>query len=88
MAKKELKDEMSVEEAKAFRASLYKPQKKVLTEAERRNQFRLFWAQNRKQFGKKKDLEPILWIHLKAIKKDQPEEFENGIAHFGLKRIR
>lgn len=79
---------MSVEEARAFRASLYKPQKKVLSEAERRNSFKLFWAQNRKQFGKKKDLEPILWIHLKAIGSDQPEKFEDGIANFGLKRIR
>jgi hypothetical protein len=88
MAKKELKDVMSLEEAKAYRASLHKPQKLILSEVERKNRFKLFWAQNRKKFGRNKDLEPILWIHLKATGHDQPEKFEDGMAHFGLKRIR
>lgn len=93
MAKKEQKEvamkvEMTLEEAKAYRASLYKPQIRVLSEAERRNSFKLFWAQNRKKYGKTKALEPILWIHLMASGYDQPEKFESGLAHFGLKRIR
>lgn len=92
MAKKEQKEsvmkEMSLEESKAYRASLFKPQTRILSESERRNKFKLFWAQNRKQFGKPKDLESILWIHLEATGNDQPEKFESGLAHFGLKRIR
>jgi hypothetical protein len=93
MAKKEFKEviakqEMTIEESKAYRASLYRPKKKLLSESERRNSFRLFWAQNRKQYGEDKTLEPILWIHLMATGNDQPDKFENGLAHFGLKRIR
>lgn len=89
MAKREInKEEMSLEEAKAYRASLYVAPKIVLSESARRDKFKLFWAQTRKQYGKPKDLESILWIHLKATGNDQPEKFESGIAHFGLKRIR
>lgn len=88
MAKRELKDEMSLEEARAYRASLHKPGKIELSEADRRNQFKMFWAQARKQYGRPKDLEAILWVHLKAIGSDQPEKFESGLAHFGLKKIR
>ena len=89
MAKRETnKEEMSLEEAKAYRASLYTVPKVILSETDRRNKFKLFWAQARKQFGKPKDLESILWIHLKATGNDHPDNFENGIAHFGLKRVR
>jgi hypothetical protein len=88
MAKKEVSGEMSLEEAKAYRASLYVPKKLELSDPERRNQFKLFWAQTKKQYGKQKDLEAILWVHLKATGNDQPEKFEVGLAHFGLKKIR
>lgn len=93
MAKKEKveqmeKQDMSAEEAKAFRASLYKPEVRALTEKERREQFRVFWAQTKKQYGKSKELEEILWLHLKSKKMDQPEKFEAGLKHFGLKKIK
>jgi len=80
--------EMTVEEAKAFRASLYKPAAKKLSDSEKRESFRLFWAQNRKKYGKSKDLEGIIWLHLKAAKMDEPEKFEAGIAHFGFKKTK
>jgi hypothetical protein len=85
---KAAKDDMTLEEAKAYRASLWKPQKVELSVADRRNKFKLFWAQNRKQYGKTKMLESILWIHLQNTGNDQPEKFEEGMAHFGLKRVR
>lgn len=96
MAKKEwnVKDEskdkeMSLEEARAYRASLHKPAEKKLSDAEKREQFRLFWAQEKQKYGKAaKELEQILWVHLKASKLDEPEQFEKGIAHFGLKKVR
>jgi hypothetical protein len=80
--------EMSLEDAKAFRATLFKPQAKVLSEKEKREQFRLFWAQNKKRYGKKKDLEEIVWLHLKSSKMDDPSMFNEGLKHFGLKKIR
>lgn len=80
--------EMSLEEAKALRASLYKPEAKELSEEEKREEFRLYWAREKYKYGKSKQLEEILWLHLKASKMDKPEQFESGLKHFGLKKIR
>ena len=94
MAKKEKvvqmenKQEMIAEAAKAFRASLYKPEVRVLTEKEKREQFRIFWAQSKRKYGKTKNIEDIIWLHLKSSKMDEPEQFEAGVAHFGLKKIK
>lgn len=49
--------------------------------------FQEWWANARKHYGKTKDLEDILWPHLKAIGCDSPEKFEEGVQHFGLLRI-
>ena len=86
--KKEKKSEMTLDEARAYRASLYREEAKKLDDHEKREQFRLFWAENKSQYGKAKDLEPILWAHLKAAKLDEPKDFDAGLAHFGLKKIR
>lgn len=93
MAKKEKvapmeQKEMTLEEAKAFRASMYKPTPRKLSDPEKRESFRLFWVQNRKKYGKAKSLEGIIWLHLKTMKMDEPEKFEDGLKHFGLKKIK
>jgi hypothetical protein len=88
MAKREVKEQMSAEEAKAFRASLYKEQKKALTEKEKRMQFKLFWAKEKKKYKHGKSLEEILWLHLKNTDQDEPADFERGLQHFGLKKIK
>jgi hypothetical protein len=80
--------EMTVEEAKAFRASLYKAAPKKLNDREKRESFRIFWVQNRKKYAKSKNLESIIWLHLKSVKMDEPEKFEAGLSHFGLKKIK
>jgi hypothetical protein len=80
--------EMSSAEARAYRTSLYKPAAESLTEEDKRDKFRVFWAQQKYKYGKSKDLEEILWLHLKAVKMSEPEKFEDGLAHFGLKKIR
>ena len=91
MAKKEkaLKEseEMSIEEARKLRASMYKSSSKKKSEADKREAFRLFWAQEKAKYGRKSDIEQILWLHLKATNMDEPEKFESGIAHFGLKKV-
>lgn len=91
MAKKEFREEkigqeMSLEEARAYRASLYKPEEKKLSEEEKREKFKLFWTQSKKKYGSPKDLEHILWLHLKATGNNEPEKFEAGLLHFGLKK--
>lgn len=87
-SKKSEKQEMSLAEAKAYRASLYKQAPKEWSEEEKREAFRLFWAQEKYKYGKAKDLEEIVWLHLKSSKLDKPEQFEAGLTHFGLKKIR
>ena len=52
-----------------------------------REEFKVWWASNRKKFNKEKEIEHILWVHLKATKHDVPEKFEAGIKHFGLKQV-
>jgi hypothetical protein len=79
--------QMTIEEAKALRASRYVAPVAKLTEKQKREQFRLFWAKAKRQYGKTKDLEEIMWLHLKSSKMDDPSQFEAGIKHFGLKKI-
>lgn len=80
--------EMTVEEARAHRVSLHKPEAIELSVEECREEFRKFWAQQKSKYGKSKDLEEILWLHLKAVEKAKPESFEAGLAHFGLKKVK
>lgn len=85
--KVEDKNNMTLEEAKAYRASKHVPQDEKLTDEQKREQFRLFWAQAKRKYGQPKGLEDILWLHLKSSKHDEPSQFEAGIAHFGLKKV-
>lgn len=78
---------MTLAEARAYRVSLHKPEEAKLSDEEKRDHFRKFWAQQKYKYGKSKDLEPILWLHLKATKQDEPSQFEDGLAHFGLKKL-
>ena len=80
--------EMSLEEARAYRASLYKPMPKVLNESQKREAFRIFWAANKTKYGKSKALEKALWLHLKTIGMNSPEQFSQGLANFGLTKVK
>jgi len=51
-----------------------------------RHDFSLWWASNRKAYNRPKDLESVLWAHLKSVGHDKPELFQKGIEHFGLKK--
>jgi len=76
--------EMTLAESRAYRASLHKPQAPSLTEEQKREEFRKFWASNKKKYGEAKNLEKALWLHLKTIKMDSPHQFSEGMKHFGL----
>ena len=80
--------QMTLEEAKAYRSSLYKPAPRILTEAQKREAFRIFWASNKSKYGKSKSLEKALWLHLKSINMDAPEQFAQGLDNFGLKKVK
>lgn len=69
----------------------YKASRKVNFEAPStaenvREQFSAFWAVAKKSYKRSKDMEDILWAHLKSSGFDKPEFFEKGIEHFGLKK--
>ena len=86
--KEEVKKEaMTLAEAKAYRQSLNKPAEADLSEKQKREQFRLFWAKEKRKYGKDKELEEILWVHCKAAGFDDPKKFEDGLKHFGLKKL-
>jgi len=50
--------------------------------------FQEWWAANRKSYDRPKDLEEIIWAHLKAVGCNSPEKFEEGTTHFGLKKAK
>jgi len=95
MAKKQytISQDMTLEEARAYRASLYNPeQEAALNDKQKREAFRIFWAQQKKNYPASKginasDMENVLWLHLKAIKLDEPKDFSKGLQNFGLKRL-
>lgn len=83
-----LKEEMSLEEAKAFRASLVKEQPAAISDKEKRESFKRFWAENKKYYKRASKLEEVIWLHLKAVKMDHPSKFQEGLKHFGLKKVK
>ena len=90
MAKLETQEkEMTLEESKSWRASKYVAPTIILTEEQKREEFRIFWAANKAKFGEtKSNIEKALWIHLKSIGMDTPEQFLLGMTNFGLKQVK
>ncbi len=82
------KQEMTLEEAKAYRASLYKIQPKKFTEDQTKEMFRIWWTAQKSKYGRGKSLERALWLHLKSVGCAHPEKFAEGLAHFGLKKVK
>ena len=80
--------EMTLEEAKAWRASLAKPASaKPLSQKQKRDAFKVYWTQNKKKYGMTGKLEHVLWLHLVSTKNDEPANFEAGLKHFGIKKV-
>ena len=86
--KKQANLEMTLEEARQWRAGLHKPVAKVLNDVQKREAFRVFWASNKSKYGKAKSIENSLWLHLKTIGMNSPESFADGLANFGLKKVK
>ena len=80
--------QMTLDQSKAYRAALHKPVAKVLTDAQKREAFRVWWTGHKNKYGKSGKLELALWMHLKATGMDKPEDFEAGIFNFGIKKVK
>lgn len=90
MAKKQVEPQnldMTLEEAKAFRASLAKVSVKPLTARQKRDAFKIYWTQNKKKYGMTSKLEQVLWLHLVSTNNDEPANFEAGLKNFGIKKV-
>jgi hypothetical protein len=72
--------------ARQMRLAMAKP-KSPKNDEDNREKFADFWARQKRVYGKEKDLEEVLWLHLKAINHDEPSLFEKGIENFGLKKV-
>ncbi len=94
MSKKKLSRDEQIEivqekisEARSAKLALIESRKKInKNEEESRVKFQEFWALNKIKYNTQKDIEPILWAHLKAAGFTTPEKFEAGIENFGLKK--
>lgn len=91
MAKKQAQPQnldMTLEEARAFRASLAKPAAdRPLSQKQKRDAFKIYWTQNKKKYGMTGKLEHILWLHLVSTNNDEPANFEAGLKNFGIKKV-
>jgi hypothetical protein len=82
--------QMTLEEARKARKAAYAASQASaqVDEATQRARFQEWWAQARGQFEKTdRDLEGVIWAHLKAIGKTEQSTFEAGVKHFGLKKL-
>jgi hypothetical protein len=73
-------------EEKEFRSIVQPNFEAPSSSQDAREAFSAFWAIAKKDYKKSKDLEEVLWAHLKASGFDKPELFEQGLEHFGLKK--
>jgi len=55
-------------------------------ESKAKEAFGTWWTAARKSYDRPKDLEDVLWAHLRSTGHDKPELFEKGVEHFGLKK--
>lgn len=58
--------------------------KKIQSE-DSREEFRKFFIKIKSKLNLDKDMEEVLWLHLKSSGFDKKELFEKGIKHFGYK---
>jgi len=58
---------------------------KKLRESEKREEFRKYFTKLKRKLDLDKNLENVIWLHLKSIKMDTPELFDKGIQNFGYR---
>lgn len=85
--KKELSQEERIAQAKEKRKKAWEEKQKQDGSEERirREEFRRFFVRIKGKLKIGKEMEEILWLHLKASGFDTKDKFEKGIKHFGYK---
>lgn len=75
-----------LEKAREAQVFASKPEVDEYEIARAREEFRVFWASEKKNYNRTRDIEDVLWAHLKASGNASPDRFEKGLAHFGLRK--
>lgn len=75
-----------LDRARQMRIAMAKQNKAPEADVDAKEAFRVFWTSARKSYDRPKELEEVLWAHLKASGYDKPELFQAGLEHFGLKK--
>lgn len=75
--------ELKLKQAREKRLLLKKAQEKP--EENSRELFRKYFLKLSKKLNLESYTEEVLWVHLKSIKCDSSEKFDQGIKHFGYK---
>lgn len=83
--RKKLSEDEKIAKARKRKVAIAKEPKVFVAETDQRESFRLYFIKLRKKLGLKRDLEEIIWTHLKAIGHDKEELFDAGIENFGYK---
>jgi len=78
-------DEERIDKARKKRIALAKEQPTVGEKTDSREDFRKYFLKLSKNLGLKKYLEEVIWSHLKTIKCDKKDSFDDGVKHFGYK---
>jgi hypothetical protein len=78
-------EEKKLEKAKKNKVAMPIKKTRAKKESEHREDFRQYFVKLSRKLSLDKYLEEILWLHLKTIKHDRKELFDDGIKHFGYK---
>ena len=79
------KEEKELKQAKKNKVAIAIKKERPKKESEHREDFRQYFVRLSRKLNLDKYLEEVLWLHLKAIKHDKKELFDDGIKHFGYK---
>jgi len=63
-----------------------RPEAPVRPGGSQRDRFGVFWAEAKGRYGRRGDLEEVLWKHLVAAGFARDDRFEEGLRHFGLRQ--
>jgi len=83
--KQEDSNEQKIAKARKRRLALAEEKTPTLEVSDNREEFRKYFLKLCKKLNLNKSLEEVIWVHLKSIKHDKVELFDNGVKHFGYK---
>lgn len=82
MAKKQ---DNALKKARELRLKNFKENQASISSNDSKEDFRVFFIQNKIKLGLDPNLEEAIWLHFKSAGFDKKDKFEEGLAHFGIK---